>query len=61
MENYISTYFLNDHCNLRALIIECITLSNTIWNPNPMFNGNIVLLRLQNWIHGAENKTELVM
>jgi hypothetical protein len=34
---------------------------NTIWNPNPMFNGNMVLLILQKWIHDAENKIELVM
>jgi hypothetical protein len=60
MENYIFTYFLNDHCNsrkFRGFNIECITLSNTIWNPNPMFNGNMVLLYLHKWTHGAENKT----
>jgi hypothetical protein len=51
---------LNDHCNsrkFRGFNIECITLSNIVWNPNPVFNGNMVLLYLQKWTHGAENKT----
>jgi hypothetical protein len=42
--------------NSGALILNA-SLSNIVQNPNPMFNGNMVLLYLHKWTHGAENKT----